>query len=221
MSDKIKNYITIIEKSLENANKYESNLDFELNFVSGLSGLKTRHFLNNVVPAIGGRYLEIGVWAGSTFCSALNKSYTNHYSIACDNWSEFDGPKKEFLKNVEKYIDLENLPIKFLEKNFSEISEEDLETNEFGKFSIYLYDGPHKKNEHYMALTNFVKYLDDVFVYLCDDWNWTNDVEAGTREAFQDLNLNIHKEWVMKTPNNVDNDIIGWWNGYYAAVISK
>lgn len=217
----IQKYIKIIDSSLEDAEKNLSKINTEILSLPGMSGKKTRHFLNNSIREIGGRYLEIGVWAGSTFCSALNGSTTNDYSVACDNWSEFGGPKNKFLYNVNKFIDQENVSIKFLEKNCFEITEEDLEINEFGKFSIYLYDGPHKKIEHYQALTKFINYVNDTFVYLCDDWNWTNDVEAGTREAYQELNLTIHKEWVMKTPNNIDNDRPGWWNGYYAAVISK
>jgi len=220
-SDKINNWLNIIDKSLENAEQYKSLLNPELTRIKGFSGTKTRHFLNNLVQGIGGRYLEIGVWAGSTFCSALNGSKVNEYSVACDNWSEFTGPKYEFLSNVQKYIDIDNLPIKFLEKNCFEITSEDLHIEEYGRFPICLYDGPHKKQHHYEALTKFIDFVEDDFVYLCDDWNWTDDVEVGTREAFRDLNLSIHKEWVMKTPNNTDHDIAGWWNGYYAAVVSK
>lgn len=221
ISEKVKKYIETIDKSLEDAENNISKINPNILSIPGMSGNKTRHFLNNSVQGIGGRYLEVGVWAGSTFCSALNGSNTNEYSIACDNWSEFGGPKNEFLKNISKYIDIDNLPIKFLEKDCFKITAEDLHIDEQGKFPIYLYDGPHKKIEHYEALTKFIDFLEDDFVYLCDDWNWTNDVEAGTREAYKDLNLQIHKEWVMKTPNNVDNDRIGWWNGYYAAVVSK
>ena len=84
-SDKINNWLNIIDKSLENAEQYKSLLNPELTRIKGFSGTKTRHFLNNLVQGIGGRYLEIGVWAGSTFCSALNGSKVNEYSVACRN----------------------------------------------------------------------------------------------------------------------------------------
>jgi hypothetical protein len=217
----VKNYVEIVENSLDFAEQNISRINNEILHVQGMSGKKTRHFLSNVVQGIGNRYLEIGVWAGSTFCSALNGSTTNKNCVACDNWTEFGGPKNMFFNNIRKYVDIENVGVKFLEKDCFEITKEDLEIDTHGKFSIYLYDGPHMKNQHYQALTKFIDYVEDTFVYLCDDWNWTHDVEYGTRDAFRDLNLTIHKEWVMKTPNNTESDHAGWWNGYYAAVITK
>jgi hypothetical protein len=220
-TDLINKYIETVDKALVDAENNLSKIDPKILLIPGMSGNKTRHFLNNVVQGIGGRYLEVGVWAGSTFCSALNGSITNDYCVACDNWSEFGGPKNNFLTNVSTFINQENVSIKFLEKDCFEITKEDLEVENFGKFPIYLYDGPHKRIHHHQALTKFIDYVEDTFVYLCDDWNWTDDVEVGTRDAYKDLNLTIHKEWVMKTPNNTDSDRPGWWNGYYAAVISK
>ncbi len=216
-----KNYIKIVEQSIFNAEKNLSRINDKILTIPGMSGTKTRHFLNNVVQQIGNRYLEIGVWAGSTFCSALNGSITNKECVACDNWTEFGGPKNLFFTNVNTYLDTKRLGINFLEKDCFQITKEDLEIDRHGKFSIYLYDGPHKRNEHYQALTKFIDYMEDTFVYLCDDWNWTNDVEYGTRDAFKDLNLTIQKEWVMKTPHDIESDSAGWWNGYYAAVITK
>lgn len=210
-----------IDSSLNDANENKSNMDPDILGLRGMSGLKTRHFLNNVVQRVGGRYLEIGVWAGSTFCAALNGSKTNQYCVACDNWSEFGGPRNEFLMNVTKFVDLENLKVTFLEKDCFQLTEEDLRIKEFGKFPIYLYDGPHARIEHMHALTKYIDFVEDTFVYLCDDWNWYAVAEYGTQDAYKELNLTVHKEWVMKTPNNIDCDHPGWWNGYYAAIVSK
>lgn len=217
----VEELIRFTEEAYQKAELKKSNLNPEIMSVPGMSGHKTRHFLNNIVQAVGNRYLEVGVWAGSTFCSALNNTQTNNYCVAIDNWSEFGGPKQSFLQNVTKYIDLNNIKVQFLEKDCFTVTAEDLLISKYGKFQTYLYDGPHKKHEHYDALIKYIDFVESDFVYLCDDWNWTGDVEAGTRDAFKDLKLTIHKEWVMKTPNNIDNDQSGWWNGYYAAVISK
>lgn len=215
------NRISIIDAALEKANSNKTTLDSGCLQLPGMSGNKTRIFLNEVVGPVGGRYLEIGVWAGSTFCSALNKSTSNNYSVACDNWSEFGGPKDQFFSNVNNFIDLENNKVSFVEKDYRLVTAKDLLVEKFGKFPIYLFDGPHKFIDQYDAVNMYLPFLEDDFVFFCDDWNWTKDVEDGTRKAFADNGLVVHKEWVMTTPNNIDNDRPGWWNGYYACVASK
>lgn len=214
--------IELVDSAIEKAEANITKLDKACFNIPGMSGVKTRIFLNELVGAVGGRYLEIGIWAGSTFCSALHKSTTNNYSVACDNWSEFGGgAKPDFLNNLNNFVDLENLKVSFVEKDYRDLTKEDLMIERFGKFPIYLYDGPHDFKDQYDAIMMFLQYLEDDFVFLCDDWNWTEDVEGGTRKAIEDSGLVIHKEWVMTTPNNIDNDRLGWWNGYYAFVASQ
>ncbi|MCK5345853.1 MAG: hypothetical protein KAR20_20730, partial [Candidatus Heimdallarchaeota archaeon] len=128
---------------------------------------------------------------------------------------------QSFINNIQDNIDLKKVRTAFVEKDCWEVTEKDLLIKQFGKFPIYLYDGPHKRLDQKKALTHYIDYLEDDFVFLCDDWNWTIDVEYGTRDAFEELELVVHKEWVMKTPNNIDHDHAGWWNGYFAAVCSK
>jgi hypothetical protein len=214
-------YIKTVDEALLSAHNYQSNLSEEVLRVPGMSGIKTKHFLNNLIPKIHGRYLEIGVYVGSTFCSSLYKSKTNNYSIAIDNWSEFSGPKKAFMHNFKKYINLDVLKVGFLEKDCFNITSNDLKIEKYGKFKTYLYDGPHKFDDHYKALINYISFLEDDFIFLCDDWNWTEHVEFGTRKAIKDLGIVVHKEWVMKTYKNIDDEKLGWWNGYYAMVGSK
>ena len=63
-----------------------------------MSGKKTRHFYNNICSMKNSRYLEIGTWKGSTLCSAMCNNKMK--CVAIDNWSQFNGPKNEFLKNL-------------------------------------------------------------------------------------------------------------------------
>ena len=81
-------YKTIIDTSLLNAENYNSKIcDFIIN-MEGMSGLKTRHFYNNLLNFDDARYLEIGTCKGSSVCSAMNN---NNVMIICvDNWSEFE-----------------------------------------------------------------------------------------------------------------------------------
>ena len=88
-------YKPLIETAFLNAENKISKITNEIINMEGMSGTKTRHFYNNLLNTEDARYLEIGTWKGSSVCSAM---YGNTAKIICiDNWSEFGGPKNEFL----------------------------------------------------------------------------------------------------------------------------
>jgi hypothetical protein len=67
-----------------------SKLTQEILALEGFSGTKTRHLYNSICSAPWAKYLEVGVWKGSTFVSALyNNTHCN--ATAIDNWSAFSG----------------------------------------------------------------------------------------------------------------------------------
>ena len=43
----------------------------------------------------------MGCWTGSTLCSAISRKRVRATGI--DNWSEFGGPKDQFLANVNRF----------------------------------------------------------------------------------------------------------------------
>jgi len=80
----------------------EGRLPEEILSMDGMSGRKYRLFINNLVRETeDAHYLEVGVWAGSTLCSAINGNIVR--AIAIHNWSEFGGPKNMFIENLEKF----------------------------------------------------------------------------------------------------------------------
>jgi hypothetical protein len=90
-----------IETAFEKAKRNESKITTGILNMQGMSGIKTRHFYNNLLNRDDARYLEIGTWKGSSVCSAMCE---NKATVVCiDNWSEFDGPKNEFLINFNTY----------------------------------------------------------------------------------------------------------------------
>src|SRR3990167_7098778 len=101
-----------VERSIENAEKGISKLNSDILGLRGLSSSKVRHFLNNICSLEGASYLEIGVWRGSTFISALygNAKKLSH-AVAIDNWAK-DGwsnpdavnAKDDFLKKTSHYL---------------------------------------------------------------------------------------------------------------------
>jgi len=208
-------YKTLIEKSFENAENHISKLPDEILTMEGMSGIKTRHFYNNLCE--DSRYLEIGLWKGSTLCSAMygNKSTI----IGIDNWSEFGGPKDEFLINFEKFKGENNVTI--LEQDCFTVDKALLP-----KFNIYMYDGDHLEGSHYKALSYFYECLDDTFIYIVDDWNW-DQVRKGTEQVIKDLNLTIFYEKEIRTTHDGSHPEWGsqeqkeYHNGMYVAVLQK
>jgi hypothetical protein len=206
-------YIEKLESSFENAEKEISKIDEYIINMDGMSGIKTRHFYNNLLSIEDGRYLEIGTWKGSTVCSAM---CGNSSKILCiDNWSEFNGPKEEFLDNFKKYKG----------DNDSTYIESDcfnIDVKTIGKFNIYMYDGNHTYNSHYKSLSHFIDSMDDIFILIVDDWNWVK-VQDGTNDSIKDLNLNVLWTKEIKLSNNgsTTHDKKGWWNGISVFLLKK
>ncbi len=173
------NYIPIVEDSITKATQEISNMTKEILEMEGMSGKYTRHFYNNLCSIPNAKYLEIGVWKGSSFCSALCNNNMSS-CLAIDNWSEFGGPKDEFIKNLDKVKGNNN--VKFVEQDCFTISEEDRAL--LGKFNIFMYDGNHSEDAQYRALQHFLPCLEDEFIYIVDDWNW-EAVRAGNMEVYQ------------------------------------
>ena len=200
---------THIETAFNNAENGISKITKDIINMEGMTGIKTRHFYNNLLNLEDARYLEIGTWKGSSVCSAMcgNKAKV----ICIDNWSEFGGPKNEFLLNFNKYMGENNAD--FIEQDCYKV-----DISKLSKFNIYMYDGNHTKDSHYNALVHYYNCLDDIFVFIVDDWNW-HDVREGTLESFNQLKLSILYQKEIYTPGNCTLDT--WWNGIYVAILKK
>jgi len=210
-------YTTLVELAFQNAYNNESQITHEIIKMGGMTGTKTRHFYNNLLSTGDARYLEIGTWKGSSVCSAM---CNNKATVVCiDNWSEFGGPKSEFLVNFEKYKGENNAT--FIESDCFTV---DIST--LPKFNIYLYDGDHKGDCHYKALIHYFNCLDDVFIFIVDDWNWKG-IRDDTYRSFQSLNLKVLYEKEIRTTNDDTHPEWGspeqqeWHNGIYVAILQK
>lgn len=209
-------YKSIVELSFQNAENNISKITNDIINMEGMSGTKTRHFYNNLLNNKDARYLEIGTWKGSSVCSAM---CNNKATILCiDNWSEFGGPKNEFLINFEKFKGENNAT--FIENDCYKI-----DVSTFPKFNIYMYDGNHTKDSHYKALLHYYNCLDDVFIFIVDDWNWI-DVREGTMNSIRMLKLKVlyQKEIRLTSDNSHTSQPQAkdtWWNGIYVAILEK
>jgi hypothetical protein len=213
----ISTLISHIEESLALANNNKSKISDDLLKMEGMSGKKTRHFYNNLCSMNNTRYLEIGTWKGSSLCSAMfNNKIT---CVAIDNFSEFGGPRDDFIKNLDKYKGINN--VTFIEKNCW-----DIDVSKLGKFDIYMYDGNHNHDSHYKALNHYLPCLDDIFIYIIDDWNWPW-VRDPTLKAILDNNLEIiyKKEIFVEHDENYVTPLSGqdsdWHNGISIFILKK
>jgi hypothetical protein len=144
----------------------------------------------------------------------------NIATVVCiDNWSEFGGPKSEFLINFEKFKGVNNA--KFIEDDCYNV-----DVSTLPKFNMYMYDGNHTTDSHCKALVHYYDCLDDIFVFIVDDWNWPY-VRNGTYESFKRLNLKVHYAKEIKTTNDDTHPPFGsepqqrWHNGIYVAILEK
>lgn len=205
-----------VEHSFKNAEKGKSMVRDGILQMEGMSGKKTRHFYNNLLDMEDARYLEIGTWKGSSVCSAM---CGNKAKVVCiDNWSEFGGPKEEFLINFNRYKG-EN-DASFIEQDCYTV-----DTSKLPKFNIYMFDGNHTADSHYKALVHYYDCLDDIFIFVVDDWN-VDSVRIGTCDAIKQLNLNVLYEKAIRlthdnshTPHDIAYD--SWWNGIYVCILQK
>ena len=214
--DTYKTYKALIETSFQNAENGISKITTDIITMDGMSGTKTRHFYNNLLNTEDARYLEIGTWKGSSVCSAMMGNKAN--VVCIDNWSEFGGPKSEFLVNFEKFKG-EN-SAKFIENDCYKVN-----VSTLPKFNMYMYDGNHTNESHYRALSHYYNCLDDIFIFIVDDWNW-RDVRNGTISSIKKLNLKklYEKEIRLTWDNSTTPEpqlSKNWWNGIYVAILQK
>jgi hypothetical protein len=206
--DLVSKYISHVEKAAQDAIDGNSKCSNDILALDGMSGSITRHFYNNVVSMENTRYLEVGTWKGSSTCSAM---FGNEADVVCiDNWSEFGDVKKDFLDNVGKFKGSNKLTI--IEKDAFTITVEDFPH----KFNIYLYDGHHSIESHEKSLTHLIDAMDDIFIFIVDDWGW-GDTQIGTRQALAKLGLVVEYEKEYVTPGGGK----GWWNGTVVMVLRK
>ena len=200
-------YIEHVKKAAEDANNRVSKCTPDVLALDGMSGPMNRHFYNNLLNMEGARYLEVGTWKGSSTCSAM---IGNDADVTCiDDWSQFGGPKKEFMDNAEKFQGTNRLEI--IEKDAYEV-----DLTGHTKFNMYLFDGDHSVESHTKALTHFIDAMDDVFIYIIDDWVW-GDTKTGTYKAIKELGLVVEYEAAHLDPVSAH----GWWNGTGVFVLRK
>ena len=205
-----------IQESIDNALLGISNLEQDRLAVRGFSTPTIRHLFNNLCN-IDGKYLEIGLFCGATFCSSFNHNCT---AIGIEDHSQdfsegFDKVKQELKENVEKFS---GIP-KDVKVHYADCYNMDKSLLPDG-FDIYFYDGWHSEEMQAKALPEFLDKMADKFIWVDDDYHW-DYVASGTTMGIEQLKdkIQIEKKWLL-SGQQVLNDSV-WHNGLIILLINK
>ena len=207
-----------VEAALKAALVNNGKVPAELLGLEGMSGQKYRLFINNLIGSIeSASYLEVGVWMGSTLCSAIHGNKVR--AVAIDNWSQFGGPTSQFLANLSRFKTAE-ASVSFLESDFRAVN-----FGALGRFNVYLFDGPHRSQDQRDGLVLALPALDNFCVFIVDDWNW-EQVRQGTMAVIREAGMTVDYMAEIRTTLDgkhapVSGSRSDWHNGYFISVLSK
>ena len=217
-SPDVDSFTILLQLAFDRALCLESEVSEACLKLPGMSGKRYRMVINNLIRLVSKpRYLEIGSWAGSTVCSAMDK---NVLKVTCiDNWSEFGGPRDQFFKNTGDFR-TKDVDFSFLENDFRAV-----DVREIGNFNVYLFDGPHGQQDQYDGLFLYESALDDDFFFIVDDWNW-KQVRDGTLNAIRDTGFHIDYAITLRTTLDnehaaLSHEASDWHNGYFLSKLSR
>lgn len=211
-------YTALVDAALDRALALEGKLSERVLQMEGMSGRNYRTFINNLIGTLpDARYLEIGSWAGSTACSAIDGNRVK--AVCIDNWAEFGGPKELFHQNVQACLS-DRVDFQFIESDFRIV-----DYSTIGTFNIYLFDGPHEQQDQYDGVALVQAALDSTFIFIVDDWNHP-PVRTGTFAALEQVGLHVLYSVEIRTTQNDSHPQIArqqsdWHNGYFISVIEK
>ena len=216
-------------KYLSNHRTYDPDDPNAYYNVPGLSSPRVRHFLNNLCSQEGAVYLEVGVFAGSTFCAAIQNN-DMEAAYANDNWSQpnlkparqdIDFPLDEvtvdtFVENLQQNVTTETLDfdIQVLNGDSSQLDKKDFADHDV---NIIFYDGDNSKRKMVEFFEGMKNFTQDVFTLVIDDANIEDNVRI-TKEWIESQNYNLLYE--RELLNDQEDDRM-WWNGLYVTVVSK
>jgi hypothetical protein len=208
------------ESKLPNHGRPRRNVDF--------TGYRIRNIINNVCSNQDIRYMEVGLYRGGTFSAALFENAIK--AVGIDNWSQDEwrrgkGTSKEQFYRTIHPIQGKN-SVKIIQNNCWDVKYEDTaEHLNNKKINVYFFDGPHGYDDQYRALTEFIDFLDDEFIFFVDDCDESTSphVLEATLNAIKDLNLEIlfEKRMPAQHPGDLDRHTPAYWEGFYAAALRK
>ncbi len=200
-----------VTRAIAAAERRESKLSRAALEMPGMSSGKVRHLLNNLAAR---RYLEVGVWKGSTFVAACYGRRLES-ATAIDDFSGFQtepGGAERFLANVSPL--LVEQPFTLHQNSFFDVPANELPQ----RVDVFFYDGDHRPESQRRAMTHVWPALADDAVIVVDDTHQPGVLEA-TRQGLHEAGADVLHEWLL--PARFNGDTEQWWNGLYVAAVHK
>jgi hypothetical protein len=203
------------------ADSNSSRLDHDMLDLEGFSGYTFRHFMNNLMNFKDCRYLEVGVFKGSTLFSALHGN--SAAAVAIDQWAwtnlSTDSALDKFKENYAKHKGQNDITV--IDSDCWTVTPESLP----GKFNVYFYDANHEETSQRRAVTHFYEALAQAFVLVVDDWN-DHAVRRGTYTGITEKGLKMlfHHEIFTDVRHVRDagrERFTKWHNGIGVFVLTK
>jgi len=146
-------------------------------------------------------FVNVGVWHGFTFLSGMINN-SDKKCIGIDNFSEFNGPREEFLQRF-------NLS-KSENHFFHELDYQDYFSNVHkGEIGFYIYDGEHSYENQLKGLQIAEPFFADDCIIMIDDTNWDR-----VRQATLDfISKSKNKYQILLDKPTTYNGHPTYWNG--------
>ena len=169
---KEKNYV--FDNCIINKEKIDLDLRKELIKIDSMSTYAIGYLINRICKNLSKNqvYLNIGCWKGFSLVAGMIN--TQCKVIGVDNFSQFTGPKNDFIKNFENSKKSNHF---FFEQDYEKYFESLDHTKD--KFDFYFYDGEHSYDNQFKNLEIADNFLNVGSLILIDDINF-DEVYEGT-----------------------------------------
>jgi hypothetical protein len=205
-----------VETSIAKALRHESFIDESILGLKGFSTGVMRRLFSNLahLPKSDPIYLECGLYAGGTFCAAMNNN-PRLKAIGVEDYSQDFGDhtiRRQLTDNFARY----SLGTREAHLVYQDCFTIDLIENgnlEDGEsVDMYFFDGEHSFESQAKALPAFIDVLSDVFLFIVDDASWV-PVRDGTAAGFEELRdrVVVEKKFELRGEQPHDDPI--WHNG--------
>ena len=217
----LRNFLTYAESSTETIH----------NVRKGFSGENFQRFLNAIGTIPRTKYLEVGIYNGSSLTTILGNN-NDLDAVAIDIWdasgvwdtsSAAAAMKTAVISQVASNHNKTGR-VHIIHDSCWNIRSNTIKSLLQGPANVYFYDAGHSVFDHFLSLGHFLAAMDNVFIFLVDDWNW-NNVRKPTLAALQLYQLEIVMKIEVTTlisARMFDSKIIGsWHNGMAAFILRK
>ena len=200
---KEKNYV--FNNCIINKEKIDLDLRKKLIKIDSMSTYAIGYLINRICKNLSKNqaYLNIGCWKGFSLVAGMIN--TECKVIGVDNFSQFTGPKNDFLKNFENSKKDNHF---FFEQDYEKYFESLDHTKD--KFDFYFYAGEHSYDNQFKNLEIADKFLNIGSIVLIDDINF-NEVYQGTLDFINKTKSKFRIIKEIKTANNHCHP--SFWNG--------